>query len=139
MTREAEVSTHIARALEAEARRSRPVGVKLHDGVGIFQDVTGELGARAVGLGAAARAPLADDEFREQRARGGAQWETGVGVQERGVLRVRRHGYSIRVSSLNIGRYIAMTIVPTMMPTPIIRIGSMIEVSDWMLASTSSS
>ena len=47
--------------------------------------------------------------------------------------------YSIRVSNLNIGRYIAMTIVPTMMPTPIIRIGSMIEVSDWMLASTSSS
>ena len=40
---------------------------------------------------------------------------------------------------LNIGRYIAMTIVPTITPTPIISTGSMIEVSDWMLASTSSS
>ncbi len=32
-----------------------------------------------------------------------------------------------------------MTIVPTMAPTPIISSGSMIDVSDWMLASTSSS
>ena len=47
--------------------------------------------------------------------------------------------YSIRVSILNIGMYIAITIMPTMAPTPIIRIGSMIEVSAWMLASTSSS
>ena len=47
--------------------------------------------------------------------------------------------YLISVSILNIGRYIEITIVPTMMPTPIIRIGSMIEVSDWMLESTSSS
>ena len=38
--------------------------------------------------------------------------------------------YLISVSSLNIGRYIEMTIVPTITPTPIIRIGSMIEVSD---------
>jgi hypothetical protein len=47
--------------------------------------------------------------------------------------------YLISVRSLNIGRYMEITIVPTMAPTPIIRIGSMIEVSDWMLASTSSS
>ncbi len=55
----------------------------------------------------------------------------------------RLHGgacrYLTSVSSLNIGRYIEMTIVPTIAPTPIMRIGSMIEVSDWMLASTSSS
>ena len=42
-------------------------------------------------------------------------------------------------SILNIGRYIEITIIPTMAPTPIIMIGSMIEVSDWMLVSTSSS
>ena len=47
--------------------------------------------------------------------------------------------YLMSVSILNIGRYIAITIVPTMMPTPIIRIGSMMDVSDWMLESTSSS
>ena len=47
--------------------------------------------------------------------------------------------YLISVSSLNIGRYIEITIVPTIAPTPIIRIGSMIEVSEAMLASTSSS
>ena len=43
------------------------------------------------------------------------------------------------VSILNIGRYIAITMVPTMTPTPIIRIGSMMDVSDLMLVSTSSS
>ena len=47
--------------------------------------------------------------------------------------------YLMSVIILNIGRYIAMTIVPTITPTPIISTGSMIEVSDWMLASTSSS
>lgn len=52
------------------------------------------------------------------------------------LLRAR---YLMSVRSLNIGRYIEMTIVPTMTPTPIMRIGSMIEVRDWMLASTSSS
>jgi hypothetical protein len=39
-------------------------------------------------------------------------------------------GYLMSVSILNIGRYIEMTIVPTITPTPIIRIGSMIEVND---------
>ena len=47
--------------------------------------------------------------------------------------------YLMSVSILNIGRYIEITIVPTMIPTPIIRIGSMMDVSDWMLESTSSS
>src|SRR4051794_5893303 len=50
-----------------------------------------------------------------------------------------RRRYLISVSSLNIGRYIEITIVPTIAPTPIISTGSMIEVSDWMLESTSSS
>ena len=47
--------------------------------------------------------------------------------------------YSMRVSILNIGRYMAMMITPTMAPTRIIMIGSMIEVSARMAASTSSS
>ena len=47
--------------------------------------------------------------------------------------------YLISVSILNIGRYIEMMITPTIMPTPIIINGSMIEVSDWIAASTSSS
>ena len=47
--------------------------------------------------------------------------------------------YLMSVIILNIGRYIAMTIIPTIAPTQIISTGSMIEVSDWMLASTSSS
>jgi hypothetical protein len=38
--------------------------------------------------------------------------------------------YLTSVSSLNIGMYIEITIVPTIAPTPIIRSGSMIEVSD---------
>jgi hypothetical protein len=37
--------------------------------------------------------------------------------------------YLISVSILNIGKYIEMMITPTIMPTPIIMIGSMIEVS----------
>lgn len=40
---------------------------------------------------------------------------------------------------LNIGRYIEMTTTPTMQPTPIIIIGSMIEVSDFSIVATSSS
>ena len=47
--------------------------------------------------------------------------------------------YLTSVSILNIGRYIAMMITPTIRPTAIIMIGSMIEVSDWIDASTSSS
>src|SRR5947209_1767884 len=45
--------------------------------------------------------------------------------------------YFTSVSSLNIGRYIEMMITPTMQPTAIIITGSMIDVSDWMAASTS--
>jgi hypothetical protein len=53
---------------------------------------------------------------------------------------VRTYGrYLISVSILNIGKYMATTIRPTIAPTPIIMIGSMIEVSAWIDASTSSS
>jgi hypothetical protein len=38
--------------------------------------------------------------------------------------------YLTSVSSLNIGMYIEITIVPTIAPTPIISSGSMIDVSD---------
>jgi hypothetical protein len=48
-------------------------------------------------------------------------------------------GYWSSVSILNIGRYMAMMITPTIRPTRIIISGSMIEVSDWIEASTSSS
>jgi hypothetical protein len=47
--------------------------------------------------------------------------------------------YLTRVSILNIGMYIEMMMTPTMSPTPIIMIGSTIEVSDCTDASTSSS
>jgi hypothetical protein len=47
--------------------------------------------------------------------------------------------YLISVSSLNIGRYMLMITMPTMIPTPSIMIGSTIDVSDWIEASTSSS
>ena len=50
-----------------------------------------------------------------------------------------RPAYLISVSSLNIGRYMLMITTPTMIPTPSIMIGSTIEVSDWIEASTSSS
>jgi hypothetical protein len=48
-------------------------------------------------------------------------------------------GYWISVSSLNIGRYIAMMITPTTQPTAIIISGSMIDVRLAMAESTSSS
>ena len=71
----------------------------------------------------------------------------GTGCTGRGRLRVSEAvsatttalRYWISVSILNIGRYIAMMITPTISPTPIIISGSMIEVSDWIDASTSSS
>jgi len=47
--------------------------------------------------------------------------------------------YLISVSNLNIGRYMLMITMPTMIPTPSIMIGSTIEVSAWTEASTSSS
>jgi len=53
--------------------------------------------------------------------------------------RVWRARYLISVSILNIGRYMLMMITPTIRPTPIIISGSMMEVSDWIAASTSSS
>ena len=48
----------------------------------------------------------------------------------RALHRPSRHiRYLMSVSSRNIGRYIEMMITPTIKPTPIIMIGSMIEVS----------
>jgi hypothetical protein len=47
--------------------------------------------------------------------------------------------YLTSESILNIGRYIAITMTPTMQPTRIIISGSTIDVSDWIAASTSSS
>ena len=47
--------------------------------------------------------------------------------------------YLTSVSILNIGMYIAMMITPTIRPTPIIMIGSMMDVSEATDASTSSS
>ena len=50
-----------------------------------------------------------------------------------------RAAYLTSESILNIGRYMLMMITPTMQPTPTIISGSMIEVSAWIDASTSSS
>jgi hypothetical protein len=50
-----------------------------------------------------------------------------------------RPSYWISVSSLNMGRYIAMMMIPTMIPTPIIMSGSMIDVRLAIALSTSSS
>jgi hypothetical protein len=61
----------------------------------------------------------------------------GIATSSRGTFTGRR--YLISVSILNIGRYMLMMITPTIRPTPIIMIGSMIEVSAWIDASTSSS
>ena len=47
--------------------------------------------------------------------------------------------YLTSVSSLNIGRYIEITMIPTMTPTRIIISGSMIDVIEAIAASTSSS
>jgi hypothetical protein len=69
-----------------------------------------------------------------------------VGVpRERGVHNPReseafgRWCYLTSESILNIGRYIAITMTPTIIPTRIIISGSTIDVSDWIAASTSSS
>ena len=55
------------------------------------------------------------------------------------IVALRERAYLTSVSILNIGRYIAMMITPTISPTPIIISGSMIEVSDEIDESTSSS
>jgi hypothetical protein len=47
--------------------------------------------------------------------------------------------YLTRVTSLNIGRYMERMTRPTIAPTPIIMIGSTIDVRLWIDASTSSS
>jgi hypothetical protein len=51
----------------------------------------------------------------------------------------QRSSYLISVSILNIGRYMEMMITPTIIPTAIIMIGSMIDVSVAIDESTSSS
>ena len=59
------------------------------------------------------------------------------------VVRMRGVGYEAcyltSESILNIGKYIAITMTPTISPTRIIINGSTIDVSDWIAASTSSS
>ncbi len=55
------------------------------------------------------------------------------------VKREARNTYLTSVSSLNIGRYMLMMMTPTMIPTPTIISGSMIEVRAAIDASTSSS
>jgi hypothetical protein len=63
---------------------------------------------------------------------------TGPSLRRR-TLRASRARYWISVSSLNMGRYIAMITIPTMIPTPIIMSGSMIDVRLAIALSTSSS
>jgi hypothetical protein len=58
---------------------------------------------------------------------------------KRAVHGASKPSYLISVSILNIGRYIEMMITPTIRPTPIIMIGSTIEVRVCTEASTSSS
>ena len=71
--------------------------------------------------------------------RGGPLSTTAVAGRTRTWTTCSSLGYLISESILNIGMYMLMMITPTIRPTPIIMIGSMIEVSDWIEASTSSS
>ena len=64
---------------------------------------------------------------------------TGQPARERKSRREPDRGYLTSVSILNIGRYIAMMMIPTTTPTAIIISGSMIDVRDEIDASTSSS
>ena len=84
-------------------------------------------------------ATVASDELRRLDAEEPAGSRTNEGRPGRPSECSRCGGYSIRVSILNIGRYIATMITPTIIPTPIIMIGSMIAVSAATAASTSSS
>ena len=97
-----------------------------------------ELGERTVAGSERDQAP-ASAMTRPTTARTGVA-STAVGTEtSRGSASSDSSFYWMSVSILNIGMYMAITIVPTMTPTPIISTGSMIEVSDWMLESTSSS
>jgi hypothetical protein len=53
-----------------------------------------------------------------------------AGSRQLPALTLPEETYFTRVSILNIGMYIEMMMMPTMTPTPIIMIGSTIEVSD---------
>jgi hypothetical protein len=82
------------------------------------------------------RRPLDIGKDKRDRAR---RLLSHGGIFRRHESRCNQRRYLMSVSILNIGRYIAITMVPTMIPTPIIRIGSMMDVRDLMLVSTSSS
>ena len=98
------------------------------------------------------------DKRLQQRIRNPAQREDGEGEARMQAVGLGGHAqqgrrqtptplqltlpeetYFTRVSILNIGMYIEMMMTPTMRPTPIIMIGSTIDVSDCTDASTSSS
>ena len=64
---------------------------------------------------------------------------TGLPAAVAGRPRDTKVSYLTSESILNIGRYMAMMITPTIRPTPIIISGSMMLVSVWIEASTSSS
>ena len=64
---------------------------------------------------------------------------TGQPARERKSTHEPDRSYLTSVSILNIGRYIAMMMIPTTTPTAIIISGSMIDVRDEIDASTSSS
>ena len=82
--------------------------------------------------------PLGTKEVRAPQP-GRPRGNDTLGVRPERSSGARSPSYLTSVSSLNIGRYMLMMMMPTMMPTPTIIIGSMIEVSAWIEASTSSS
>ena len=78
---------------------------------------------------------VAANDLVERRRRAGL----GICREKLLVLHRGRQRYLTMFIMLKIGRYIEMTTTPTMAPTPIIRMGSRIDVSALMLALTSSS
>jgi hypothetical protein len=78
-------------------------------------------------------------EMRNAVSRGIAVSEDAIPAANKRRLLDEAVAYLTRLSILNIGRYIAMTMTPTISPTRIIISGSTMDVSDWIAASTSSS
>jgi hypothetical protein len=109
----------VAAGLEAVRHPSEDEGKGDH--------VAHSLGRVDVTALAVARAGRRLEEERLSRVGGRFLWRADPG------------GQWISVSSLNMGRYIEMMMTPTMMPTPIIISGSMIDVSVAIELSTSSS
>jgi hypothetical protein len=66
-------------------------------------------------------------------------WRLGRGSRGLSDGLIDQYVHLMSVIILNMGRYIAMMMTPTIAPTAIIISGSMIEVMDWMALSTSSS